>query len=208
MTTRVVLATRNAGKIAELRTILAAAELDIDLVGVDAFPDLEDVAETGDSFAANALLKAHAVSSATGLPAIADDSGLAVDALNGMPGIFSARWAGRHGDDEANLRLLLAQLTDVPDERRGAEFVCAAVYVDPQGAEFVSKAAMRGVITREARGSNGFGYDPIFAVGQVTTAQMTAADKNAISHRGKAFRALAAQLRWHLAGWDGADPRH
>ena len=195
MTTRVVLATRNAGKIAELRTILAAAELDIELIGVDAFSDLDDVAETGDSFAANAFLKARAVSAATGLPAIADDSGLAVDALNGMPGIFSARWAGAHGDDEANLRLLLGQLTDVPDERRGAEFVCAAVYVHPDGAEFVTEAAMRGVLTREARGTNGFGYDPIFEVGERTTAEMAAAEKHAISHRGKAFRALAAQLR-------------
>ncbi|MDQ1679733.1 MAG: XTP/dITP diphosphohydrolase [Frankiaceae bacterium] len=207
MSTRVVLATRNAGKIAELRTILAAAELDIELVGVDAFPDLEDVAETGDSFAANALLKAHAVSAATGLGAVADDSGLSVDALNGMPGIFSARWAGRHGDDDANLQLLLGQLSDVPDERRGAEFVCAAVYVDPTGAQLVCKAALRGRIIRERRGANGFGYDPIFEVGGVTTAEMPAADKNAISHRGQAFRALADQLRWHLAGWDEADPR-
>jgi len=119
MTARVVLATRNAGKIAELRVILAEANFDGELVGVDEFPDVEDVAETGDSFAANALLKAHAVSAATGLPAIADDSGLAVDALNGMPGIFSARWAGRHGDDDANLQLLLAQLHDVPDEGEG-----------------------------------------------------------------------------------------
>jgi XTP/dITP diphosphohydrolase len=207
MSTRVVLATRNAGKIAELRTILSEADLDIELVGVDAFPGLEDVPETGDSFAANALLKAHAVSAATGLGAIADDSGLSVDALNGMPGIFSARWAGRHGDDEANLQLLLGQLSDVPDERRGAEFVCAAVYVDPAGAEFVCKASLRGRIIRERRGANGFGYDPIFEVGAVTTAEMTAADKHAISHRGQAFRALADQLRWHLAGWDASDPR-
>ncbi|MDQ1681649.1 MAG: XTP/dITP diphosphohydrolase [Frankiaceae bacterium] len=196
MTARVVLATRNAGKIAELRAILAGAGLDIELVGVDAFPELEDVAETGDTFAANALLKARAVSAATRLPAIADDSGLSVDALNGMPGIFSARWAGRHGDDEANLQLVLAQLSDVPDERRGAEFVCAAVYVDPAGREAVCQEVMRGHIIRKPRGDNGFGYDPIFAFadGPLTTAEMSAADKNAVSHRGKAFRALAALL--------------
>jgi XTP/dITP diphosphohydrolase len=196
MTARVVLATRNAGKIAELRAILAGAGLDIELVGVDAFPELEDVAETGDTFAANALLKARAVSAATGLPAIADDSGLSVDAFNGMPGIFSARWAGRHGDDEANLQLVLAQLSDVPDERRGAEFVCAAVYVDPTGREAVCQEVMRGHIIRTPRGDNGFGYDPIFsfADGPLTTAEMSAADKNAVSHRGKAFRALAALL--------------
>jgi XTP/dITP diphosphohydrolase len=200
MTARVVLATRNAGKLSELRTILTEAMLDVELVGVDAFPELDDVVETGESFAANALLKAHAVSAATGLPAIADDSGLSVDALNGMPGIFSARWSGRHGDDEANLQLLLAQLSDVPDDRRGAEFVCAAVYVDPGGTQLVVEASMRGVLTRERRGDNGFGYDPIFAVDGRTTAEMSAADKNAISHRGKAFRALAEQLRSHVVG--------
>ena len=207
MRTRVVLATRNAGKIAELRAILSEAELDVDLIGVGDFPELEDVPETGASFAANALLKARAVSAATGLPAIADDSGLSVDALGGMPGIFSARWAGRHGDDEANLQLLLGQLSDVPDERRQAAFVCAAVYVEPGGFESVHKAEMRGRIVRQPRGTNGFGYDPIFALGEgrLTTAEMSAVDKNAVSHRGKAFRALADQLRWHLAGWEPPD---
>ena len=202
MTTRVVLATRNAGKISELRTILESARLDIELVGVDAFPDVEDVAETGDSFVANALLKAHAVSTATGLAAIADDSGLAVDALNGMPGIFSARWAGRHGNDDANLQLLLGQLTDVPAERRGAAFVCAAVYVDPRGQQLVAEGEMRGRIIGAPRGTNGFGYDPVFvfAGGDLTTAEMAAADKNAVSHRGQAFRALAAELRTQLQG--------
>ena len=202
MTTRVVLATRNAGKISELRTILESARLDIELVGVDAFPDVEDVAETGDSFVANALLKAHAVSTATGLAAIADDSGLAVDALNGMPGIFSARWAGRHGDDNGNLQLLLGQLTDVPAERRGAAFVCAAVYVDPRGQQLVAEGEMRGRIIGAPRGTNGFGYDPVFvfAGGDLTTAEMAAADKNAVSHRGQAFRALAAELRTQLQG--------
>ncbi|MCU1676859.1 MAG: non-canonical purine pyrophosphatase, rdgB/HAM1 family [Frankiales bacterium] len=201
MTTRIVLATRNAGKITELRDILSETNLDIELVGVEAFPGLQDVAETGDSFTANALLKAHAVSTATGLAAIADDSGLTVDALNGMPGIFSARWSGRHGDDDANLRLLLAQLTDVPDSRRGAAFVCAAAYVDPSGRQLVAEGEMRGRIIREARGSNGFGYDPVFALGDgnQTTAEMAPEDKNAVSHRGQAFRALAGDLRTYLA---------
>lgn len=194
MTARVVLATRNLGKVAELRRILSA--YDIELVGLDVFPDVADVAETGDTFAANALLKAHAVAEATGLLAVADDSGLAVDALNGMPGILSARWAGRHGDDTANLDLVLAQLTDIPDERRGAAFVCAAAAATPDGRERVAEARLDGMLIRNPRGSNGFGYDPIFvpeADGR-TTAEMSAEDKDAISHRGKAFRALAPLL--------------
>jgi XTP/dITP diphosphohydrolase len=190
----VVLATRNPGKIAELRRILAP--YDVDLLGLDDYPDVPEVAETGDTFEANALLKAHAVSQATGLLAIADDSGLAVDALNQMPGILSARWSGRHGDDAANLALVLAQLTDVPDERRGAAFVCAAAAATPDGREIVVEARVDGVLIREPRGSNGFGYDPVFvpAGEDRTTAEMPAEDKDAISHRGKAFRALAAQL--------------
>ena len=133
MTHRVVLATRNEGKIAELRRILESAGLDVELVGAEAFAALPDVAETGSTFAANALLKARAVAAYTGLPSIADDSGLCVDALNGLPGILSARWAGRHGDDEANLDLVLAQLSDTPDERRGAHFFCAAAVAMPPG---------------------------------------------------------------------------
>ncbi len=194
MRSTVVLATRNPGKIAELRRILAP--YDVDLLGLDDYPDVPEVAETGDTFEANALLKAHAVSQATGLLAIADDSGLAVDALNQMPGILSARWSGRHGDDAANLALVLAQLTDVPDERRGAAFVCAAAAATPDGREIVVEARVDGVLIREPRGSNGFGYDPVFvpAGEDRTTAEMPAEDKDAISHRGKAFRALAAQL--------------
>jgi XTP/dITP diphosphohydrolase len=190
----VVLATRNPGKIAELRRILAPA--DIELVGLEAFPDVPDVAETGDTFVANARLKAHAVSQATGLLAVADDSGLAVDALNQMPGVLSARWSGRHGDDEANLALVLAQLSDVPDERRGAAFICAAVAAMPDGREVVVEARLDGVLVREPRGSGGFGYDPIFLpIGETrTTAEMPPAEKDAISHRGKAFRALAPEL--------------
>jgi XTP/dITP diphosphohydrolase len=190
----VVLATRNPGKIAELRRILARE--DIDLVGLEDFPDVAEVAETGDTFIANARLKAHAVSQATGLLAVADDSGLAVDALNQMPGVLSARWSGRHGDDEANLALVLAQLTDTPDERRGAAFICAAVAATPDGRETVVEARLEGVLARAPRGSDGFGYDPIFVpTGETrTTAEMPPAEKDAISHRGKAFRALAPQL--------------
>jgi XTP/dITP diphosphohydrolase len=194
VTNTVVLATRNPGKITELRRILAA--YDIDLVGLEAFPDVEDVAETGDTFIANALLKAHAVSQATGRIAIADDSGLAVDALNQMPGILSARWAGRHGDDAANLALVLSQLADVPDERRGGAFICVAAAATPDGREVVAEGRIEGTLLRQPRGSNGFGYDPIFLpLGETrTTAQLSADEKDAISHRGQAFRALAERL--------------
>jgi XTP/dITP diphosphohydrolase len=197
---RVVVATRNPAKVAELRRILEP--YDVDLVDLDAFPDAPDVAETGDSFAANALLKAHAVAEATGLVAIADDSGLAVDALGGMPGIFSARWSGRHGDDAANLQLVLAQLSDVPDERRGAAFICAAAAASPSGGEVVVEGRMPGSLIRAPRGSNGFGYDPVFVPvdDDRTTAEMPAADKDVISHRGRAFRALAPRLAELLAG--------
>jgi XTP/dITP diphosphohydrolase len=197
---RVVIATRNPGKVVELRRILEP--YDVDLVDLGAFPDAPDVAETGDSFAANALLKAHAVAEATGLVAVADDSGLAVDALGGMPGIFSARWSGRHGDDAANLQLVLAQLADVPDERRGAAFICAAAAASPDGGELVVEGRMSGSLIRAPRGSNGFGYDPVFVPVDEdrTTAEMSAADKDAISHRGRAFRALAPRLAELLAG--------
>jgi XTP/dITP diphosphohydrolase len=197
---RVVVATRNQGKVAELCRILAP--YDVDLVDIDAFPDVPDVAETGDTFAANALLKAHAVAAATGLVAVADDSGLSVDALNGMPGIFSARWSGRHGDDAANLQLVLAQLTDVPDERRGAAFVCAAAAAAPDGRELVMEGRLAGSLIRTPRGDNGFGYDPVFVPrgGDRTTAELSAADKDAISHRGQAFRALAPRLAELLVG--------
>ena len=194
---RVVLATKNAHKLIEMRRILDEAGLEIDLIGTDEFPGLSDVAETGSTFAANALLKARAVCAETGLPAIADDSGLGVDALNGMPGIFSARWSGAHGDDLANLRLLLGQLTDVPDARRGAAFHCAAAVVLPDGTERVVEGTVDGTLIREPRGTHGFGYDPIFVpVGESrTTAEMSAEEKDAISHRGRAMRALVPVLR-------------
>jgi XTP/dITP diphosphohydrolase len=191
---RIVLATRNPGKVAELRRILAA--YDVGLVGLDDYPDVPEVPETGETFIANALLKAHAIARATGLLAVADDSGLAVDALNGMPGVLSARWAGRHGDDAANLALVIAQLTDTPDERRGGAFICAAAAATPDGREVVVEGRLDGTLLRNPRGSNGFGYDPIFVpLGENrTTAEMSADEKDAISHRGQAFRALAPLL--------------
>jgi XTP/dITP diphosphohydrolase len=190
---RLVLATGNPGKLAELGRILAAGHVVVELAGLDEFPGAPDVAETGATFAENALLKARAIAEFTGLPAVADDSGLCVDALNEMPGVLSARWAGRHGDDEANLRLVLAQMSDVPDERRGAHFFCAAALVLPPGKEHVSEGTVYGRLIREPRGSNGFGYDPIFVPdsSDLTTAEMTSQAKDAISHRGRALRALA-----------------
>ena len=193
MAPRIVLATRNRHKLEELHRILDAAGLDIELVGADEFPDLPDIPETEASFAGNALLKAREIARLTGLPAIADDSGLSVDALNGMPGILSARWSGVHGDDAANLDLVLAQLTDVPDRRRGGAFHCAAAIALPDGTERVVEGTIEGVIIREARGTGGFGYDPIFVPvgGERTLAEMPAAEKDAISHRGRALEALA-----------------
>ena len=192
----VVLATRNAAKLRELARILGAEDHgeQIRLAGLDEFPGAPDVPETGATFEENALLKARAIADYTGLPAVADDSGLCVDALNGMPGVLSARWAGGHGDDQANLELVLAQVTDMPDTRLGAQFVCAAALVVPGSAsrEWVVTGQVEGRLIRAPRGSGGFGYDPIFlpdGFGQ-TTAEMTAEAKDAISHRGRAFRAL------------------
>jgi XTP/dITP diphosphohydrolase len=224
-----VLATRNDGKLRELARILGH---EVRLAGLDAFPGAPDVPETGATFEENALLKARATAAYTGLPAVADDSGLCVDALGGMPGVLSARWAGAHGDDQANLNLVLAQLADVPEARLGAHFVCAAALVVPcpgQGTqtpqtsqtpqisltsltrqipqtrqtpqtspapqtprEWVVTGRVDGRLTRVPRGSGGFGYDPIFVPDgfDVTTAEMTPEAKDAISHRGRAFRAL------------------
>ncbi|GAA3489259.1 RdgB/HAM1 family non-canonical purine NTP pyrophosphatase [Streptomyces cremeus] len=197
MTTRLILATRNAGKITELRTILADAQLGYDLVGTDAYPDIPDVKETGVTFAENALLKAHAMARATGLPAVADDSGLAVDVLHGAPGIFSARWSGTHGDDRANLDLLLAQLADIGPGHRAAHFACAAALALPDGTERVVSGTMPGTLRYAPAGTNGFGYDPILQPDgyDITCAELTPAEKNAISHRGKAFRGLVPVLR-------------
>ncbi len=190
----VVLATRNRAKLAELQAILADAGVTEDVLTLDEV-DVPDTRETGVTFAENALLKARAVA-ARGHVAVADDSGLSVDVLGGSPGVFSARWSGGGGDEE-NLRLLLAQIADVPPEHRQAQFVCAAVVVWPDGREAVEIGSVSGVITYSPRGSNGFGYDPIFEVqtpdGPRTTAELTAEEKHAISHRGRAFRALVAK---------------
>ncbi|SFN06561.1 XTP/dITP diphosphohydrolase [Pseudonocardia ammonioxydans] len=219
---RILLATRNAKKLVELRRIVDAAGLaDVEIVGLADVPEFPEAPETGSTFAENALAKARDAAAATGLPAIADDSGITVDALNGMPGIFSARWAGRHGDDEANLQLLLGQTGDVPDSRRGAAFVCAAALVTPAGAaadtrdgtaggarsvgaplgevpgQTVVHGTWRGTLLRAPRGENGFGYDPIFAPeeGTRSSAELSAEEKDAASHRGRALRALVPHLQ-------------
>jgi len=200
---RIVLATRNGHKVREVQQILAdlIAELDLEIVGMGEFPDVPDVVETGVTFAQNATLKAVAAAKATGLPALADDSGLAVNVLGGAPGVFSARWAGTHGQDRANLELLLGQLYDVPDEQRSAAFVCVAAIAMPNGTVVLRQGQMPGMLAREPRGDKGFGYDPILVVDgdSRTAAELTFEEKNVISHRGKAFRALAADLRKMLA---------
>jgi len=198
---RVLLATRNAKKLDELRRILEPVVADLSLVGLDDVDPYDEVPESGLTFAENALIKANEGAAHTGLPTIADDSGLAVDALNGMPGVFSARWAGHHGQsqaerDRANLDLLLAQIEDVPDVHRGASFVCVAALALPGDRQLTVEGTMRGRLVRFARGGEGFGYDPIFVADgrSVTNAELRPAEKDEISHRGKAFRALAARL--------------
>jgi len=205
-----VLATHNQGKLRELRELLRGQlpGLDVDTQVVDAGAvGAPDVAETGVTFAESSLLKARAVAQATGLVAIADDPGLAVDGLGGAPGIFSARWAGRHGDDAANLRLLLDQLSDVPDEFRGAAFVCAAAMAVPDQAggearEVVEYGQLEGTLLREPRGAGGFGYDPVLQPSGLdrSCAELSPEEKNAISHRGHAFRALLPAIVEALAG--------
>jgi XTP/dITP diphosphohydrolase len=224
---RLVLATRNAHKVEELSRILASVGFDDGLADLDLFPDAPEVPETGLTFADNALLKARAIASHTGLPAVADDSGLCVDALHGMPGVFSARWSGRHGDDHANLELVLGQLADV--SQRGAQFVCAAALALPpsvpvpvpvptppvspltpdipdisgisrQRREWTVTGVLAGSLTRKPKGSGGFGYDPIFVPegSTLTTAELAPEEKDAISHRGRAFRALAPIIAANL----------
>lgn len=196
-TRRVLLATRNGKKLAELRRILEAEGLTgIEVVGLEAVPEFPEAPETGATFEENATAKAADAARATGLPAIADDSGLAVDALNGMPGVLSARWSGEHGDDQANLDLLLGQLADVPDSRRSAAFVAAAALVLPDGSESVVRGEWPGNITRSERGTNGFGYDPVFVPeGETrTSAELTSEEKDAGSHRGRALRRLLPHL--------------
>lgn len=202
---RLVLATRNEGKLRELRELLRGriAGLDVDTQVIDAAAaGAPDVPETGVTFEANSLLKARAVAEATGLPAIADDSGLAVDVLGGAPGIFSARWAGAHGDDAANLELLLAQLADIGTEHRGAAFICAAALAVPGAGEAVERGELRGTLLASPRGAGGFGYDPVLQpLGEERScAELTNAEKNAISHRGQAFRALLPSIVRVLEG--------
>ena len=200
---RAVLATRNAHKVGEIAALLEGPLPSLQLLALDAegLPPVPDVVESGTTFAANALLKARAACAATGLPALADDSGLCVDVLGGAPGVFSARWSGRHGDDAANLALLLAQLADVPDDERGASFVCAAALVLPGGHEEVRTGRLAGSLERAPRGAGGFGYDPaVTPEGEHRTlGEMSAAEKNAISHRARAFAALADELPRLLA---------
>ncbi|MFR0603551.1 RdgB/HAM1 family non-canonical purine NTP pyrophosphatase [Bifidobacterium pseudolongum subsp. globosum] len=219
---KIVVATHNEGKLVEIRNILteqlSAAAQGIELVSAGSL-DLADPAETGVTFEENALLKARFVAAATGLPAIADDSGLIVDVMGNAPGILSARWSGTHGDDAANNRLLLAQIEDIPDDDRTARFRCAAALVVPVESdgdglgefhETVALGEMPGTILRHPHGTNGFGYDPIFMPDEqpqsaqdsgelLTSAQMTPEQKNAISHRGKALRALVPAVKALLA---------
>jgi XTP/dITP diphosphohydrolase len=193
---QIVLATRNLHKVEEVRRIFADVGLDVALIGLDELDAAPEVAETGVTFSDNALLKARAVASAAGLPTLAEDSGLCVDALNGMPGVLSARWSGRHGDDQANLDLVLAQTAEIPDESRGAHFVCAAALVLPSGEERVVVGRLDGRLAHAPRGTGGFGYDPIFVPvnDDRTTAEMTPSEKDAISHRGRALRAVAPMV--------------
>jgi XTP/dITP diphosphohydrolase len=196
VTARVVLATGNRGKLAELRRLLAAHAPQVEVLGLDDVAPYEPGPETGATFADNARAKAVEAVRHTGLPAVADDSGLVVDALNGMPGVLSARWAGRHGDDRANLELVLGQLADVPDERRGAAFVCAAAWALPDGRSDVLHGQVRGRLLRAPRGEGGFGYDPLFVPDGLdhTTAELAPEDKDRISHRGQALRLLVPRL--------------
>ena len=199
---KLVLATRNQGKIIEFRRILdELAPGAIELIGVDQFPDLVDVDETGSTFEENSLLKARYTCGVTGLPAIADDSGLCVDALAGAPGIFSARWAGSHGNDQANLEKVLDQLKDVPAEKRTGHFMCVSSLVLPDGRQIVAEGRFDGHILHAPVGTNGFGYDPIFQpVGMtISSAQMSAEEKDLASHRGKSLRSIAPHVIQMLA---------
>ncbi|MGB8388703.1 RdgB/HAM1 family non-canonical purine NTP pyrophosphatase [Mycobacterium sp.] len=195
--TRLLVASRNPKKLAELRRVLDGAGLTgLTLASLNDVAPVDEAPETGAAFEDNALAKARDAFAATGLPSVADDSGLEVDALNGMPGVLSARWSGNHGDDAGNTVLLLAQLRDVPDERRGAAFVSACALVSASG-EVVVRGEWPGAIAREARGDGGFGYDPVFIPDgyDCTAAQLSPAEKDAISHRGRALALLLPALR-------------
>ena len=194
---RIVLATRNPGKIKEFRRILDEIHSDsIDLVGLEHFPELEDVEETGTTFLENALLKARTVCSETGLPAIADDSGLSIDALGGSPGIYSARWSGVHGNDQANVAKVLRELESIPTAERGAHFTCVSAFVMPDGSEATAEGVLEGQILRAPIGDHGFGYDPIFLPNgsSLSLAQLGAREKDSMSHRGQSLRAIAPRV--------------
>lgn len=204
MAVEIFLASRNAKKIAEMQRILAEHVPGVRVLGLDDVDDYDEPVEDAASFADNALLKARAGAAATGHPTVADDSGLCVDALNGMPGVLSARWAGRLRSDADNNALLLEQLYDVPDQRRGAHFRCAVAWVVPGGVERVVEGRMEGSVIRETRGTGGFGYDVLFVpeeyrVAGLTSAELTAAEKDRISHRGRALRDLAPLVAADLA---------
>jgi XTP/dITP diphosphohydrolase len=195
---KLLLASRNANKLVEMRRILAAEGiLGVEVIGLDDVPEFPEAPETGATFEENALAKARDAVAATGIPAIADDSGLEIDALNGMPGVLSARWAGGHGDDTANLELVLNQLGDVPDDRRGAAFVSAVALVVPGQDDVVVRGFWPGRIVRKPLGTNGFGYDPIFVPdgGSRTSAELPSEEKDAISHRGRALALILPHLR-------------
>lgn len=190
----IVVGTSNRGKVAEIAAALAA--LPVEVLSLEAFPDVPEAEENGDTFAANAVMKATHYALHTGRPCLADDSGLEVDALGGAPGVYSARYAGPGGGDEACNAKLLAALADVPAEGRTARFRCVLAYVDPEGALLTAEGTCEGVILAAPRGTGGFGYDPLFhfpAAGK-TLAEMTVAEKNAVSHRGQAVRNMATML--------------
>ena len=194
---KLVLATRNQGKVKEFQRLIQEHSQDIEVIGLDSFPELPEIEETGDSFEANALLKARAVAEFTGLPALADDSGLCVDALNGEPGIYSARWAGVHGDDVANNAKLLDKLSGV--NQRGAKFQCVVALVIPKenGEQvLIETGSISGFIVDEPRGEHGFGYDPLFAPhgSSLTFGEFPHGEKDKISHRGQAFRKIAPRI--------------
>lgn len=197
MSGKILVASRNAKKLGELRRVLAAAGIEgLEVIGLDEVPEFPETPETGATFEANAIVKAVDGAAATGLPCVADDSGLEVDALNGMPGVLSARWSGRHGDDDANTALLLGQLADVPDPRRGAAFVSACALAIPGQDTVVVRGEWRGRIVREPRGDNGFGYDPVFEPegDRRTSAELSPQEKDAASHRGLALAQLVPAL--------------
>lgn len=201
----IVLATQNAHKVEEVQRIISSLCRGVTIHSLANWPDAPNVVEDGATFASNALLKARAIAKHTGMPTMADDSGICVDALNGMPGIFSARWSGAHGRDKENLQLLLDQLSDVPDSRRGAQFVCAVALVTPQGDERVVEGVVEGEVVRHPRGVDGFGYDPIFQPYGFdrTTAELGPEEKDAISHRGQALRAFVPVMLDLLAPVQG-----